>query len=144
MTLLVLLAWGCAPGSLNRPGGLLVSPVSGVLAEARELAANDRPGEALARLQGALDRGVSQGDVVRFEMVMLLILPEVRDYDRAHLLADQIILQFPDSPYRQWARAMDSLIEDRAQLMQDREEVREDLKRVLDIDVEAERARRGE
>jgi len=129
------------PATANavQPPPVRVAAVDG----ARSLVSKGRHQDAVAELERALARKSGAEDVLLLELGMVLASPEVADYPRAREVLNQLLKKHPRSTHRHAAHALADLLEKLDKLNADNEALRQDLKQILDIDLEAERRRRG-
>jgi len=134
---------GVAPASATpatpRPADTPATSVEG----ARALVAKGRHQEALAALDRALSQHKGQEDAVLMEKAVILASAEVADYPHAQEALDLLLRKHPRSTYGPLAATLADVLARLRKSAQDNEALRQDLKQILDIDMEAERRRRS-
>ena len=117
--------------------------VSPPVAEAMRLVDADKPRAAMVVLEKAIEAAEGPEDELLYRLGMLRLSPMITDHAGARAAFSRITDGYPDSPYRDAARAILGLIDQMDAYKAENASLREDLKKILDIDLEAERLRRG-
>ncbi len=82
-------------------------------------------------------------DVLLYQMGLLLLAPDRADSGGAKKVLTRLVKQFPNSPHRRAADTLLALLARLNALEADNASLHEDMRKILDIDLESERQRRA-
>lgn len=138
MALCALLSAGCTytatPVWVPGVGALQAEVVQDTVGRADALATEGRPGEGVALFEEALGRPGAPQAALRYNLALFVLRTDPNGKTRARAELEKLLADHPRSPYQASAEALLSLIKEMASLQ-------EDLRKIVDIDVEAERRR---
>ncbi|MBI5137115.1 MAG: hypothetical protein HZA24_07225 [Nitrospirae bacterium] len=136
-----VLASGCASLEWRTPSSR--EPVPDDPVGGARLLAREAPADAAALLRSALAEGRAPADALLFELGLVLLAPGIDDRPAARAAFDKLISAHPASPHRAAALGLRALLDQAKALQADNAALRDDLKRIMDIDLETQRQRRG-
>ncbi len=108
---------------------------------AKKMVAKNPNAKALIAAAMAEPR-VNEDDLL-YQMGLLLLSPEIADRDGAERIFRRLIKRVPTSPYQRAAKTLLSLLAQLDELESNNKSLREDMRKILDIDLESERLRRA-
>ncbi len=150
LPVLLLAATGCANLAGRFSGPEAVSPERQNTTEstadsaalvADKLVATGEEIDAEAVITKALADQRTNEDDLLYHVALLLLSPKISDRDGARLVLNRLLESYPNSPRRRAANTLLTLLDRLAELEADNASLRQDLNQILDIDLEAERAR---
>lgn len=115
----------------------------GPVARALALAEAGQPRDAVRILEAAVEAGDAPEDEALYWLGILRLAPPVSDRAGGREALDRLARRHPDGALGHAAAGLVQLLDDVERLGTDNTALREDLKKLLDIDVEAQRKRQS-
>jgi len=111
--------------------------------EAEALIARDQVDAALALLKRTLADGTAAPEDALYWIAVLSFGPPISNAEQGRKALDRLLTEYPHGRHRQAAAALKALLDQGDRLASDNAGLKGDLQKLLNIDVEAQRQRRG-
>lgn len=111
--------------------------------EAEALIDGGQTDAALTLLKRTLEDGTAPTEDALYWIAVLSFAPPISDRAQGEAALERLTSEFPDGERRHAAAALKALADERDQLEADNASLKEDLQKLLNIDVEAQRQRRA-
>jgi hypothetical protein len=136
-------AEAAAPPAPRAPAGPEGVRETGAVERALALADAGRPQAGLILLKGALQAGTAPEEDALYWIGMLSLAPPVSDRAGGREALAALVKRHPDGARGRAAAALLALLEEVDRLEAENASLHQDMKQLLDIDVEAQKKRRG-
>jgi len=111
--------------------------------EAEALIDGGQEDAALTLLKRTLEDGTAPTEDALYWIAVLSFAPPISDRAQGEAALKRLVSEFPDGERRHAAAALKALADESAELEADNAALKEDLQKLLNIDVEAQRQRRA-